>query len=136
MTARAPVLWCPALLFCPGDRPDRFGMAAAAGDTVVLDLEDAVAPEHKERARDEVIRAARRLDPARTHVRVNGAGTPWHDDDIAALMELPSTVGMLPMASDVAAIEAPAPRPVVALCETAAGVLAARPSRRPATAPG
>jgi citrate lyase beta subunit len=55
-------------------------------------------PEHKERARDEVIRAARRLDPARTVVRVNGTGTPWHDDDIAALMELPSTVVMLPMA--------------------------------------
>lgn len=121
MTARAPVLWCPALSFCPGDRPDRFGKAAAAGDTVVLDLEDAVAPEHKERARDEVIRAARRLDPARTVVRVNGTGTPWHDDDIAALMELPSTVVMLPMASDVAAIEALAPSPAARLRNGFAG---------------
>jgi len=43
-------------LFCPSDRPDRFGKAADAGDTIVLDLEDAVAPEHKERARGEVIR--------------------------------------------------------------------------------
>ena len=126
MTDRAPALRCPALLFCPGDRPDRFGKAAAASDTVVLDLEDAVAAEHKERARDQVVRAVRGLDPARTIVRVNGAGTPWHDDDVAALAELPGTVVMLPMASDAAAIEALAPRPIIALCETAAGVLAAR----------
>jgi citrate lyase subunit beta/citryl-CoA lyase len=63
MPARAPALRCPALLFCPGDRPDRFDKAAAAADTVVLDLEDAVAPEHKERARNEVVRALGRLDP-------------------------------------------------------------------------
>ncbi len=129
MTLRPPVLRPPALLFCPGDRPDRFAKAAAAGDTVILDLEDAVAPEHKGRARAEVVQAVRRLepaDPARIIVRVNGAGTPWHDDDIAALAELPGTVVMLPMAADVAAIEALGPRPVIALCETAAGVLAAR----------
>jgi hypothetical protein len=112
-------------LFCPGDRPERFGKAAAASDTVVLDLEDAVAPEHKRRARDEVVRAVRRLEPARTVVRVNSAGTPWYDDDVAALAKFPCAVVMLPMASDVAVIEGLAPRPVVALCETAAGVLAA-----------
>jgi citrate lyase beta subunit len=56
-------------LFCPSDRPDRFGKAADAGDTIVLDLEDAVAPEHKERARGEVHPDARRLDPARIVVR-------------------------------------------------------------------
>ena len=90
-----------------------------------LTLRDAVTPEHKGRARDEVVQAVRRLEPARTVVRVNGTGTPWHDDDIAALAELPTTVIMLPMASDVAAMEALAPHPVIALCETAAGVLAA-----------
>lgn len=125
MTAPAPVLRPTALLFCPGDRPERFDKAAATSDTVVLDLEDAVAPEHKERARDEVVRAVRRLDSARTVVRVNGAGTPWHEDDVAAFSELPGTVLMLPMASDVAALEALVPHPVVALCETAMGVLAA-----------
>jgi citrate lyase subunit beta/citryl-CoA lyase len=115
----------PALLFCPGDRPDRFDKAVAAADMVVLDLEDAVAPEHKERARREVVDAARRLDPARTIVRVNGAGSPSHDDDVAALAGLPDTIVMLPMAADVDVVEALAPRPVVVLCETAAGVLAA-----------
>ena len=37
-----------ALLFCPADRPDRYRKALAAADVVVLDLEDAVAPEAKE----------------------------------------------------------------------------------------
>jgi citrate lyase subunit beta / citryl-CoA lyase len=115
----------PALLFCPGDRPQRFDKAAAMADTVVLDLEDAVGPELKDQAREEVVRAVRRFDRDRTVVRVNGAGTPWHDDDVAALAELPDTVVMLPMAADVGAIEALAPLRVVALCETAAGVLAA-----------
>jgi citrate lyase subunit beta/citryl-CoA lyase len=126
MTARAPVLWCPALLFCPGDRPDRFGKAAAAGDTVVLDLEDAVAPgaQGTSPRRGHPGRAPTRPRPDRRAGQRHGNALA-HDDDIAALMELPSTVVMLPMASDVAAIEALAPRPVVALCETAAGVLAA-----------
>jgi citrate lyase beta subunit len=39
-------------LFVPGTRPERFAKALASGaDVVVLDLEDAVAPEDKESAR-------------------------------------------------------------------------------------
>ena len=39
-------------LFVPGDRPERFAKARAAGaDMVIVDLEDAVAPESKPRAR-------------------------------------------------------------------------------------
>ena len=125
MNHAQPVVHGPALLFCPGDRPERFDKAVAAADTVILDLEDAVAPENKARARAEVVAAARRLDPARTIVRINGAGTPWHDEDVAALVDLPETVVMLPMAEDGAAVTALAPHPVIALCETACGVLAA-----------
>jgi citrate lyase subunit beta/citryl-CoA lyase len=120
-----PAVRGPVLLFCPGDRPERFGKAVAAADTVILDLEDAVAPENKVRARKEVVDAAGRLDPARTIVRINSAGTPWHDDDVAALAGLPDAIVMLPMAAAPVAVEALAPHPVVALCETAAGVLAA-----------
>ncbi|MGH3664645.1 MAG: aldolase/citrate lyase family protein, partial [Egibacteraceae bacterium] len=56
----------PALLFCPGDRPDRFDKALAAADAVILDLEDAVAPQAKEAARAHVAAAAGHLNPART----------------------------------------------------------------------
>ena len=37
----------PALLFCPADRPDRFAKALERADAVILDLEDAVAPENR-----------------------------------------------------------------------------------------
>ena len=41
-----------SILFVPGDRPDRYDKALAAGaDAVCIDLEDAVAPERKEQAR-------------------------------------------------------------------------------------
>jgi citrate lyase subunit beta / citryl-CoA lyase len=44
-----------SLLFVPGDRPDRMPKAAKSGaDALILDLEDAVAPERKEEARKEV----------------------------------------------------------------------------------
>ncbi|MGO1922049.1 MAG: aldolase/citrate lyase family protein, partial [Microbacterium sp.] len=56
----------PALLFCPGDRPERFAKAAERADAVILDLEDAVAPDAKSAARAHV--AASDLDPARVIV--------------------------------------------------------------------
>jgi hypothetical protein len=44
-----------SLLLVPGDRPDRFAKAASAGaDAVIVDLEDAVATQDKDRARENV----------------------------------------------------------------------------------
>jgi acyl dehydratase len=61
----------PALLFCPGDRPERYAKAAAAADTVIVDLEDAV-PRRKPRARRPRRGGGRGiLDPTRTIVRVS-----------------------------------------------------------------
>lgn len=49
MSVESALTW----LFGPGDRPDRFAKAAAAGaDMVILDLQDAVAPAAKPAARD------------------------------------------------------------------------------------
>nr|WP_222132017.1 CoA ester lyase [Pseudonocardia sp. C8] len=115
----------PALLFCPGTRPDRFAKAAAAADTVVIDLEDAVAPDDKDEARALALAELSELDPDAVLVRINAPGTPWHDDDVAALAAYPRVPVMLPMADLAADVEELAPRPVVALCETARGVLAA-----------
>lgn len=43
---------CRALLFTPGNRPERFAKAAATGaDALILDLEDAVAAQEKDEAR-------------------------------------------------------------------------------------
>jgi citrate lyase subunit beta/citryl-CoA lyase len=115
----------PALLFCPGDRPDRYAKAAAAADTVILDLEDAVAPDAKDAARDAVVRGLDALDAATVVVRVNAPGTPWHPADVAALAAFPAVTVMLPMAERPEDVEALAPHPVIALCETARGVLEA-----------
>ena len=54
----------PAILFCPADRPERFAKAAERADAVILDLEDAVAPDAKPAAREHI--AAADLDPATT----------------------------------------------------------------------
>lgn len=42
----------PAWLFVPADRPDRFAKALKRADVAILDLEDAVAPDRKQAARD------------------------------------------------------------------------------------
>jgi citrate lyase subunit beta / citryl-CoA lyase len=114
------------LLFVPGDRPDRFAKAAAAGaDLVILDLEDAVRVEHKERARDAV---RNWLANNRACVRVNAAGTAWHDEDLAALLRRATAGIVLPMAQsadDATAVQRATKAPVLAIVETARGVLAA-----------
>ncbi len=112
----------PALLFCPADRPDRYAKAAARADAVILDLEDAVLPGNRVAAREALI--ATPLDPASTIVRINAAGTDDHARDLEALAATAYRTVMLAKASkaaDVAAIGLG----VVALCETATGILAA-----------
>lgn len=116
----------PAKLFCPADRPDRFGKALAAADAVILDLEDGVGPTSKDRARTNLVTAQRELPPDRTLVRVNAADSGQHVADVAAVRSSPLHTVMLPKAEDPADVAALAPLSVVALCETPRGVLAAR----------
>jgi citrate lyase subunit beta/citryl-CoA lyase len=123
-----PLAAARSFLFVPGDRPDRFAKAAAAGPgSVVIDLEDAVAPDHKETAR---AAALAHLAGHTALVRINAAGTPWHEDDVAALRGAEGLAGiMLPKAGSAEDLRAlrgargsrdlPA---VLALIETARGV--------------
>jgi citrate lyase subunit beta/citryl-CoA lyase len=72
-----------SLLFCPGNNARVVGKAlASAADAVIFDLEDAVPLDQKAAARE----ILRELDvPSKpTYVRVNGAGTEWHWEDVAA----------------------------------------------------
>ncbi|MHA7210630.1 HpcH/HpaI aldolase/citrate lyase family protein [Arthrobacter sp. MDT1-65] len=115
----------PALLFCPADRPERYAKAAERADTVILDLEDAVAPAAKEGARSAL--AASRLSPDRTVVRLNAVGTPDFAPDCAAARRTGYRAVMLAKtesADDVAAVRAAlGDVEVIALCETARGVV-------------
>ncbi|WP_419689885.1 HpcH/HpaI aldolase/citrate lyase family protein [Burkholderia theae] len=102
MTAASARSW----LFVPGNRPERFEKARAAGaDAVIVDLEDAVPPDGKPAARDAVVA---HLDAARpVWVRVNAADTAWFADDIAAITAHPGTAGvMLPKCDARAQIDA------------------------------
>lgn len=113
----------PALLFCPADRPDRFAKAAERADAVILDLEDAVADDAKHGARLAVV--ASTLDPERVIVRVNPASTGYFADDLAALAATEYRTVMLAKCEGTADLVDLEDFEVIALCETARGVLAA-----------
>ena len=110
-------------LFVPGDRPERFDKAFASGaDAVVLDLEDAVTPEHKEAAR-ETVRQRLATGDTRLVVRINDESTAWFEADVASLPKA-ATV-MLPKAERTATVKRlnDAGFTVLALIESARGVL-------------
>ena len=66
-------------------------------DEVIVDLEDAVAPEDKEQARGLALAALRRGPLGRTTaLRVNGRATPWWEDDLRAAAEARPDVVVLP----------------------------------------
>jgi citrate lyase subunit beta / citryl-CoA lyase len=76
-----------SVLYMPGSNPRALAKASALpADGLILDLEDAVAPDAKETAREQV-RAALRTrgyGPRETVVRVNGLATPWGHADLVA----------------------------------------------------
>jgi citrate lyase subunit beta/citryl-CoA lyase len=111
----------PALLFCPADRPERYAKAAERADAVILDLEDAVAPRDKVAARDALI--GHPLDPARTIVRVNHSGTDDHELDLEAIDSTDYRYVMLAKTSGVRDLDRLGDYEVIALCETAAGIV-------------
>ncbi|PZQ63078.1 MAG: CoA ester lyase [Sphingomonas taxi] len=112
-------------LFVPADRPERFEKAARSGaDAVILDLEDAVPPGGKDAARAALHAGFTDLPVI---VRINAAGTPWHEDDLAALARLPIAAIMLPKAGHGAALaRVAAVAPVIALVETVRGIAEVR----------
>jgi citrate lyase subunit beta/citryl-CoA lyase len=118
-----PFRFGPALLFCPADRPDRFEKAADRADAVILDLEDAVAVDRKHAARLALVGST--LDPEHVIVRVNAASTELLADDLGALAATDYRTVMLAKCEGTADLVDLEAYEVIALCETARGVLAA-----------
>lgn len=85
----SPITRARSFLFVPASRPDRFGKALDSGaDCVILDLEDAVAVDQKVMAREQLVAGLNeftREQLARTLVRINPAGTSWHESDLHAV---------------------------------------------------
>ncbi|SIR13422.1 citrate lyase subunit beta / citryl-CoA lyase [Haladaptatus litoreus] len=125
-----------SVMFTPGDRPEMMRKAPDAGaDVIVFDLEDAVAPERKDEAREAIrdVLTDPDFDPdCEVCVRVNPAGVTADDDlrGIAAGADTLDSV-MLPKtgsADDVETLsrllsEHDCDVPILALVETARGVL-------------
>ena len=117
-------------LFVPGHRAERFDKALASGaDSVVLDLEDAVAADDKGRARDAIkawAAGAPQADRERIVVRVNEAASREFHGDLAMLAAAGLTQVMLPKAESseqVDSVLAALPGAgVLALIESARGV--------------
>ncbi|WP_329247779.1 CoA ester lyase [Streptomyces sp. NBC_01478] len=118
-----PLTW----LYVPGDRPPIVAKALAAGaDVVVVDLEDAVAPDRKDYARAATAELLSEPRP-HVHVRVNALDSPWATDDLRALTPLPGVSGLrLPKVASAEEVVAVADRtgglPLYALLETALGI--------------
>lgn len=114
-------------LFVPADRADRFAKAASAGpDAVIIDLEDAVAPQVRERAREQLPEGLSFVPPDMpVLLRINAAGTEWHEADIATAAHLRLTAVLLPKAEsadELRRVEDHCGCPVIALVETAIGL--------------
>jgi len=115
-------------LYVPADRPRALDKACGLdADVLILDLEDAVVPEAKAGARAAAVAALPGLRARhRVVIRINGIGTPWHDDDMAAVAAARPDAVLLPKvmtAQDVADARAGGV-PVWAMIETPRAALA------------
>ena len=118
-----------SILFLPASNPRAIEKAREAGsDLVVLDLEDAVKPADKAAAREAAVDAVADAWPMPVAIRINGAGTEWHSLDLDAVARSKADIIVVPRAASAHLVDDVAKtvaKPVLAMIETAAGVLAA-----------
>jgi citrate lyase subunit beta/citryl-CoA lyase len=76
-------------------------------DGVILDLEDSVAPDAKEAARQQVVDAVRAggFGAREVFIRINGVDTPWHADDLSAAAHAAPDVILVPKVSSSDTLE-------------------------------
>ena len=121
-------------LYLPGSNARALEKAKSlACDVLLLDCEDAVAPENKELARDQIAGALRAGGYGRRElvVRTNSLDTPWGVADLRAAAAAGADAVLLPKVEDVsmvqrafAALEG-APTAIWVMIETPLGVLRA-----------
>jgi len=95
-----PLGFCSNFLFVPGTRPERFAKALDSGaGGVIIDLEDAVAPEEKETARN-AVRAAwpnfTAEQKKRLVIRSNSPGSKFYSADLILAQELAVACLLIP----------------------------------------
>jgi citrate lyase subunit beta/citryl-CoA lyase len=118
-----------SLLFLPASNPRAIAKARTLdADLIILDLEDAVREEEKDEARDAAVAALEEGWRAPVAIRVNGVGTQWHSADLDAVARSRADVFVIPRAASahlVRSARETVGKPVLAMIETASGVLAA-----------
>ena len=127
-----------SVLYMPGSNARALEKAKTlAADGLILDLEDAVAPEAKDEARQQVCDAVKAGGYGKREllVRVNGLGTPWGHRDVSAAATCGADAILIPkvesadMVRQVAAImdanNAPASMAIWCMMETPRGILKA-----------
>lgn len=90
-------------LYMPGSNARALEKAREiAADVLILDLEDAVAPDAKATAREQVCAAVKAGGYGRRELvtRVNGTATPWFEADLAAAVEARPDAILIPKVSD------------------------------------
>lgn len=125
-----------SVLYMPGSNPRALEKARTIpADGLILDMEDAVAPDAKEPARAQIREALKAGGYGRreTIVRVNGLATPWGEADLAAAATFGADAILLPKVEDADAIRrvesilnangAPRDLPIWCMIETPLGVL-------------
>jgi citrate lyase subunit beta/citryl-CoA lyase len=86
-------------LYLPGNKARALEKGKTLpADVLVFDLEDAVGPDAKADARTTVCEAvaSESYRPREVVVRINGLGTDWHDDDLAAVAGSPAHGVLVP----------------------------------------
>ena len=118
-----------SVLFLPASNPRAIAKAREAGaDLVVLDLEDAVKIEDKAAARKAAVEAVADAWTMPIAIRINGVGSKWHSPDLDAAARSKADLIVVPRAISahlVRGVAEAVSKPVLAMIETAAGVLAA-----------
>jgi citrate lyase subunit beta/citryl-CoA lyase len=92
-----------SVLYMPGSNARALEKAKTlAADGVILDLEDAVAPDAKAAARDQVVAAVKAggFGAREVFIRTNGFDTPWFADDLTAAMAAAPDAILIPKVSD------------------------------------
>ena len=118
-----------ALLFLPASNPRAIAKArASAADLVIRDLEDAVKPADKDSARAAAVAALAERWPMPVAIRINATASDYYAADLAAVAGSRADLIVVPRvgaAREIEAVAVAVARPVAAMIETAAGVLAA-----------
>jgi citrate lyase subunit beta / citryl-CoA lyase len=99
-----------SLLFIPADSEKKLAKGLASGaDSLILDLEDSIAPESKQKARDLALAflasALRKHLRPRLYVRVNGLNSGLTEADLNAVMQAPPDGILLPKTVNGASLQ-------------------------------